>query len=69
MTPQQVEALKQHADAIAEILYADTDPETLKTLEGIEQTVRDKLLEHVSPQIGIFLSATRQEPSLGESEP
>lgn len=62
MTPQQVEALKQHVDAMAEILYADTDPETLKTLEGIEQTVRDKLLEHVSPQVGIFLSATRQEP-------
>jgi hypothetical protein len=53
---------------MAEILYADTDPGTLETLEDIERTVRDKMLEHVSPQVGVFLSATAQEPQRGERE-
>jgi hypothetical protein len=54
MTPAQKEAIQQHAEAIAAILYADTDPATLNSLENIECTVREKILEHVSPQIGIF---------------
>ncbi len=54
MTPEQQDALDNHIDAIAKILYADTDPETLTTLADIERTVRDKMLEHVSPQVGIF---------------
>ena len=68
MTPEQTEALRKHVDAMAEILYADTDPGTLETLEDIERTVRDKMLEHVSPQVGVFLSAAAQEPQRGERE-
>jgi hypothetical protein len=37
-------------------LYEETAPEQLTTLEGIEETVRGHILEHVSPQIGHFLS-------------
>jgi hypothetical protein len=39
------------------LLYEETDPEAVKTLEGIETAVRGHLLEHVGPQIGNFLSA------------
>ena len=61
MTPEQQQAIKKHADAIAEILYADCNPESLKTLEDIEITVKDKVLSHVTPQIGIFLSTQQVE--------
>jgi hypothetical protein len=48
--------IKAHARAIAALLYEETDPEQVKTLEGIERTVRTHMLEHVSPEVGIFLS-------------
>jgi hypothetical protein len=56
LPPEQVELIKQHSNEIAKILYADTDPATLDSLEAIETTVRQKMLEHVSPEVGIFLS-------------
>lgn len=36
MTPEQEQALKAHLEAIAQILYDESDPEAMKTLEGIE---------------------------------
>jgi hypothetical protein len=62
MTPEQKQLIKSHADAtcsrqrfaIAEILYDDCNPESLKTLEDIEITVKDLVLSHVTPQIGFF---------------
>jgi hypothetical protein len=69
MTPAQKAAIQQHANAIAEILYADTDPTTLDTLESIECTVREKILEHVSPEIGIFLSNNLPTQLLEGNEP
>jgi hypothetical protein len=56
LPPEQVELIRQHSNEIAKILYADTDPATLDSLEAIETTVRQKMLEHVSPEVGIFLS-------------
>ncbi len=55
MTPKNTMALKAHLKAIAAILYEETTPENLNTLEEIEQTVRQKVLKHVSPEIGVFL--------------
>jgi hypothetical protein len=52
MTPEQEQAIKKHADAIAAILYADCEPGSLKTLEDIEIAVKDRLLSHVTPKIG-----------------
>jgi hypothetical protein len=49
--------IQAHAQAIAALLYAETDPDQVKTLEGIEQAVRSHVLEYVSPEIGNFLSA------------
>lgn len=60
MTPEQKKALQEHVDAIAKILYADCDPESLQTLADIETTVRDKMLEHVSPQVGFFYQQQNQ---------
>jgi hypothetical protein len=44
----------KHLDAIAQILYEETEPEQLKDLENIEVAVRDKIWSHVSPRIGFF---------------
>ena len=61
MTPKKIQALQEHIQAIANILYEETSPEQLKNLEVLEETVRQKVLEHVSPQIGVFLSKKQQE--------
>jgi hemoglobin-like flavoprotein len=47
--------IQAHAQAIAALLYEETDPEQVKTLVGIEQVVRKHMLEHVSPEVGNFL--------------
>jgi len=65
MTPEKASAIKAHAEAIATLLYEEADPEQLTTLAGIEKTVRDQVLEYVTPHIGVFLSARRQEQSQG----
>ena len=46
--------IQAHARAIAALLYEETDPDQVKTLAGIEEAVRGDLLEHVSPEMGIF---------------
>lgn len=47
--------IQAHAQAIASLLYEETDPDQVKTLAGIEEAVRKHVLEHVSPEIGNFL--------------
>lgn len=65
----QVQAkLKQHMDAIADILYQEANPKEIQTLEGIEKTVRALAQEHVLPQLGIFLSTASQKAVRGKSE-
>ena len=54
MTPEKAKELKAYLQAIAAILYEETPQEKLNTLEEIEQTVRQKVLKHVSPEIGVF---------------
>jgi hypothetical protein len=61
MRPEQEQALKTHLQAIAKILYDDSDPDAMQTLEGIEMTVRQKIQAHVSPELGIFLSERLQQ--------
>ncbi len=61
MTPEEDQNLQAHVEAIAAILYHNTDPLELKTLEGIEQSVRQQILKHISPQIGVFLFRKQQE--------
>lgn len=47
--------IQAYAQAIAALLYEETDPEQVKTLAGIEEAVRAHMLEHVSPEVGDFL--------------
>jgi division protein CdvB (Snf7/Vps24/ESCRT-III family) len=60
MTPEQQQALQEHIQAIAKILYEDTPVEQLTTLAGIEQAVRSQMQKHVMPEIGVFLSQLPQ---------
>jgi len=54
MTPEQQQAIQTHLDAISAILYDDSNPDSLQTLEDIELAVRDQVLTHVTPHIGFF---------------
>jgi len=56
MTSEQQQAIQTHVEAISAILYADCEPGSLKTLQDIELAVKERVLTHVTPQIGIFLS-------------
>ncbi len=42
MNPEKEQALKAHLEAIAQILYDESDPQGMKTLEGIEVTCASK---------------------------
>lgn len=68
MKPEQEQALKAHLQAIAQILYDDSDSNALQTLEGIEMTVRQKIQAHVSPELGNFLSERLQAQSQDDPE-
>jgi predicted HTH transcriptional regulator len=61
MNQEKTQALQKHIQAIANILYEETSSEQLKNLEILEETVRQQILEHVSPQIGVFLSKKQRE--------
>jgi hypothetical protein len=56
MTPEEAKQVQFHAQQIAKILYSDTDPAEIQSLGAIETVVRHKILESVSPEIGVFLS-------------
>ena len=68
METSKIEKLQEHAKEIAKILYSETNPEEVKTLEGIEKTVRKQLLEYVNPEIGNFLSAKQVRQQQEEKE-
>ena len=67
MNSEKQQQIQAHARAIAALLYEETSPEQLKTLEGIETAVRSHILEHVSPEIGHFLS--RQQAAHTRADP
>lgn len=72
MTPEELEQVRYHARQIAQLLYSETDPAALQTLGAIETVVRQKILESVSPEIGLFLSKSQPVPEpekLGGSKP
>jgi hypothetical protein len=69
MTPQEKAELDTHLKAIAKILYKDSDPAKMQTLEGIEVTVRQKIQQYVSPELGFFLSKNLPRPHQGNQEP
>ena len=56
MIPKEIERLKACSQEIAEILYRNTAESELNDLDGIEKSVRRQMLEHVSPEVALFLS-------------
>jgi hypothetical protein len=60
MNPEQQQALQEHIQAIAKILYDDTPPEQLTSLAGIKEAVRTQMHKHVMPSVGVFLSQLPQ---------
>ena len=61
VTPSEQLELEACLKRVGEILYNNSDTESLKNLEDLESTVREKILEHVSPKITFFLSKKRLE--------
>jgi hypothetical protein len=63
--------LKALTEELAALLYEETDPDEVKTLEGIEKAVRGHILEPVGPELGHFLSAqaAAQPEAVGEASP
>ena len=54
MTPSEQLELEACLKRVGEILYNNSDTEGLKNLEDIESTVREKMLEYVSPKLTFF---------------
>lgn len=61
MTPEEQARLKQSVNDIAAILYRNIPPEQVKTLEGIEQAIRQHAQETVLPQLALFLQQKHLE--------
>jgi hypothetical protein len=68
MTPDEQQALQEHVQAIAKILYKNADKSQMTTLAEIEATVRAQVQEHVTPELGVFLSQALQKQMKGTSE-
>jgi len=71
MTESEKNEIRDHVQAIAAILYKDSEsrePEKLTSLEGIEIAVREQMQLCVSKDIGIFLSRQAQGQNLVEQE-
>ena len=62
---QRIEACIQE---VAEILYRNTSPKELTSFERVEQAVRAKMLEEVSPKVAVFLSNKLQGQKKEEKE-
>ena len=58
---------KALTEELAALLYEETDPEQVKTLAGIEEAIRDHLLERVGPELGNFLLQQAAARQMGEN--
>lgn len=62
MTPEKAKRIQQLSTEIASLLYGEVDAKGMTNLMNIEKTARDLILEHVTPNIGIFLLKRAQIP-------
>lgn len=51
MTPEESQRLEACIQEAAAILYRNTPKNELTSLESIEKTVRQQILQHISPKI------------------
>ena len=54
MTAKERQELESHLNAIAKILYKNTNPEQLQDFESIELVAREHLLTEIAPKLGEF---------------
>lgn len=54
MGADKLQQIQDHARAIAALLYEETAPKQLISLEGIELAVRGHILEHISSKLVSF---------------
>jgi hypothetical protein len=69
MTPSDQQRLKAHLKEVAEILYRNTDSSELSNFESIENSLRQKMLKEVGPELGRFFFQKYQELKQEDSEP
>jgi hypothetical protein len=69
LTPDEQERLQAYSAEIAKILYKNTPPEALDSLESIERHLRKQWLEMVGPQVAFFLSKKQPEQKKDVPEP
>ncbi len=67
MTPSERLELEACINRASEILYNNVEQESLETLEDIEITVREQVIENVSPRITLFLLKEKQKREKEES--
>ena len=68
MTPSEKARIQECVKELSEILYRNTPSDKCQTLEDIEKTVREHLLESVGPEMAFFLSNKRLKQTLEKSE-
>lgn len=68
MTPEEKQAISYHAQELAKLLYKEAAHSRMTTLGEIEAVVRDQVQQHVTPEIGIFLSKPLQIPAKATSD-
>ncbi len=61
MTPDEQARLQAHTAEIAKILYRNTPPEALESLETIEGHLRKQWIEILGPAVAFFLSKKPRE--------
>lgn len=54
ITPEEQERIEACVAEIADILHRHTPESEITNLEGIEKTVRQHVINHISPKIGMF---------------
>jgi hypothetical protein len=53
--------LQKQLQAVAKILYQESEVRELDSLAGIEKTIRAQTLEYVTPELGVFFLKKQQE--------
>lgn len=67
MTPEKAQRLKACIQEIAAILYEETNAKELTSLESIEKTVRQQMLEQVSPLSRPFFIQQVTQTNIGKA--
>ena len=53
--------LQKHLQAVAKILYQESEVRELDSLAGIEKTIRAQTLEYITPELGVFFLKKQRE--------